>query len=190
VPPDLFRDSTAEQDYPEALAPWLSDGVLHYPCNGEIRYRLCGVSVRQVAQWGQREPEGGGDLHGAVVRGTRAVLEVEHGAHTGFVPQVYLTPRPGIVLEATLAEAVTAWQDEFPGLAVEPAGDRSRFVVPQHLHTTHESHFARELSRFLDYLDAGQWPGDLQPRMHARYRILAEACSMARGQDGYGSGPR
>jgi predicted dehydrogenase len=183
VPRDLFRDSTGEDDFPEALTPWLRDGVLHYPCNSELRYRLCGVSVRQVADWGPREPAGGGDLHGAVVRGTRAVLEVEHGAHTDFVPQVYLTPRPGIAFEATLTEAMAAWREEFPGLAVQAAGGRFRFMAPRDLHSTHESHFARELARFLDYLDAGAWPADLQPRMHTRYRLLAEACALSRGRD-------
>jgi hypothetical protein len=166
-------------DYPDELARWVSNGVLHYLCNSEIRYRLCGVSVRQVADWGQREPDGGGDLHGAVVRGTHSVLEVEHGAHTGFVPQVYLTPRPGTDLEPALREAVVAWQGEFPGLAVKAAGGRWRFMTPHDLHTTHESHFARELARFLDCLDAGSWPADLQPRIRTRYRILAEACALA-----------
>jgi hypothetical protein len=188
VPPDLFRDSTGANDYPPELARWVHNGVLHYLCNSEIRYRLRGVSVRQVADWGQREPEGGGDLHGAVVRGSRSVLEVEHGAHTGFVPQVYLTPRAGIDLEPALRDAVDAWRDEFPGLAVEAAGRRWRFMTPHDLHTTHESHFAKELARFLDCLDAGSWPADLQPRIRTRHRILAEACGLA-GEPAARTGP-
>jgi predicted dehydrogenase len=179
VPPELFHESTGESAYPPALAPWIRDGVLHYPCNGEINYRLCGVSVRQVADWGQREPEGGGDLHRACLRGTRAVLTVRHGPQTGYVPEVHLAPRPGAALGDALADTVAALQDEFPGLGAEPTADGFRFTAPAALHTTHESHFAKALSEFLDHVDAGHWPDALQMRLRTRYRLLAEARELA-----------
>jgi len=180
VPAELFRASTGERAFPEALAPWVHDGVLRYPCNGEIRYRLCGVPVRQLADWGAREPRGGCDLHGATVRGTRAVLTVEQGRHTGFEPRVSLAPRPGVALDAVLREAVAHWQDELPGLALEAQPDGFRFVAPAALHSTHESHFAMELARFLDCMDAGAWPAHLQAQIHTRHRILLEASALAR----------
>ena len=179
VPPELFRDSTGAEGYPESLAPWIRDGVLEYPCNGEIRYRLRGVSVHQVADWGQREPAGGGDLHGAVVRGTRAVLEVRHGPRTGFVPEVRLRPRPGQALAPALSRALAGWQDDFPGLDVQPHGEGYRFVAPPALHSTHESHFARSLAEFLGCVESGAWPEALQSRIRTRYRILAEARALA-----------
>ncbi len=179
VPPALYRESTGEDAYPPGSAAHVRGGVLHYPCNGEIRARLAGVSVRLVADWGQREPQGGCDLHAAVVRGTRAVLEVRHGADTGFVPRVLLTPRPGVRLDGAIAQALAAWQDEFPGLTAERAGEAFRFTAPAALHTTHESHFARALEGFLDCLDAGEWPADLQPRIRTRYRMLAAARDLA-----------
>jgi predicted dehydrogenase len=182
VPAELFRDSTGEAAFPAALAPWVRDGVLRYPCNGEIRYRLCGVPVRQLADWGAREPDGGCDLHGATVRGTRAVLAVEQGRHTGFEPRVSLAPRPGVALDAVLRDAVAGWQHEFPGLATEAQRNGFRFVAPAALHTTHESHFALELARFLDCMDAGTWPAHLQAQIETRHRILFEASALARGQ--------
>lgn len=180
---DLFQESTGLDTFPDNLAPWIKDDVLNYPCNGDIRYRLCGVSIRQVAEWGEREPEGGGDLHGAVIRGTRAVLEVEHGIHTDFVPQIHLSPQPGVDIAAALHDEVATWQDEFPGLGVESEDHRFRFTTPDSLHSTHESHFALELSRFLDYLDAGTWPDELQRRIFTRHSILAEASELAARRD-------
>jgi predicted dehydrogenase len=180
---ELFRCSTGLAEFPAPLAPWVRDGVLHYACNSEIVYRLRGVSVRQVADWGQREPAGGCDLHGAVLRGTRAILEVRHGADTGFVPRVHLLPRPGIDLHATLSAAVASWQDSFPGLGIERDGAGYRFVAPPALHSTHESHFARALEEFLDCVQAGAWPVDLQARIHARHRLLAEAHALATTRD-------
>jgi len=179
VPLDLFRESTGEDRFPDTLAPWIVDGVLHYPCNGEIRYRLCGVSVHQVADWGQREPQGGGDLHRACLRGTRAVLAVRHGPETGFVPEVHLAPRPGVHLDACLCDSVAQWQEEFPGLGVEATAEGFRFTAPASLHSSHESHFALALSGFLDHVDAGRWPDDLQGRIRTRYRLLAEAQALA-----------
>jgi len=179
VPLELFRESTGEDRFPESLAPWVADGVLQYPCNGEIRYRLCGVGVQQVADWGQREPEGGGDLHRACLRGTRAVLTVRHGPDTDFVPQVHLAPRPGVALDEVLHEQVAAWQPEFPGLGVEETAHGFRFTAPPALHSSHESHFAMALADFLDCVDAGRWPDDVQDRIRSRYRLLAEARELA-----------
>ena len=179
VPLDLYRESTGESCFPRALAPWIEDGVLHYPCNGEIRYRLHGVSVHQVADWGQREPAGGGDLHSACLRGTRAVLTVRHGPDTAFVPQVHLSPRPGVTLDQALRERVAQWQPEFPGLGIEETGDGFRFTAPPSLHSSHESHFALALAEFLDCVDTGRWPAGLQDRIRTRYRLLAEAHELA-----------
>ncbi|MDD9980496.1 MAG: hypothetical protein OXU81_03910, partial [Gammaproteobacteria bacterium] len=57
VPLDLFRASTGLHAFPATLADRVEGDLLRLACNGEIRYRLRGVSVRQRAEWGQREPE-------------------------------------------------------------------------------------------------------------------------------------
>jgi hypothetical protein len=81
VPLALFHESTGLDAYPEALQSSVRDGVLQYACNGEIRYRLRGVSVRQTAEWRQREPEGSGDLHRLTIRGSRChVLVCQDGS--------------------------------------------------------------------------------------------------------------
>lgn len=175
VPLDLFTDSTGLTQWPEALRSQVVGNVLQYACNGEIHYDLCGINVRQFADWGQREPRGGGDLHGAVIRGSRAVLSVEHGEHTAYVPQVFLQPRDGIDLRADLERTLREWQSTFAGLGFETVADKYRFIAPDALHSTHESHFAKTLSEFLDYMDDGRWPLDLQARIHTRHRLLSEA---------------
>jgi len=179
VPLALFHDSTGLAHWPDSLHPQVHDDVLHYACNAEIHYELCGINVRQTADWGQREPVGGGDLHGAVVRGSRAVLSVEHGEHTAYVPQVYLRPRDGVDLRADLDAALDEWQSMFPGLGAEEVATGFRLVTPHALHSTHESHFAKALSEFLDHMDSGRWPVDLQARIHSRHRLLIAALAHA-----------
>ena len=159
VPRELFRDSTGLDDFPEALEAQSDAGVLHLACNGEIRYRLRGVPVRQRAEWGQREPDGGGDAHRTTIRGEHAAVVARRGPETGFRGELHLAPRdPGPGFEARLSERLRAWEAGMPGLSHRPSDLGQEIVIPAALHTPHEAHFAMVLDDFLDLLDAGEWP--------------------------------
>ncbi len=176
APRALFRASTGLDDFPEALAPMVEDGVLRLACNGEIRYRLRGVPVRQRAEWDQREPEGGGDAHRTVIRGTRATITQRRGPETGFRGELHVAPRkPGPGFETRLSEKLASLEAETPGLAHRPSALGHEIVIPAALLTPHEAHFAMVLNDFLDLLDAGVWPAALAARIRARYTLLARA---------------
>ena len=176
VPLELFRASTGRDDFPDALRKEVTDGVLALACNGEIRYRLRGVTVRQRAEWGQREPEGGGDAHGATLRGTDATIVARRGPETGFRAELHIAPRDaGPDFDARLDEALSAWRRELPGLSRRPSSQGQQIVIPAALHTPHEAHFAMVLDRFLDYLEGAAWPAELAARIRSRYTLLANA---------------
>ena len=176
VPCELFRASTGLDDFPEALEPLVDAGVLHLACNGEIRYRLRSVPVRQRAEWGQREPDGGGDAHRTTVRGEHATVVARRGPETGFRGELHLAPRnPGPGFEARLSDRLRAWEGEMPGLSHRPSDLGREIVIPAALHTPHEAHFAMVLDDFLELLDAGEWPAALAARIRARYTALARA---------------
>ena len=80
----LFKDSTGHDRFPAVLDSVVTDGVLDLQCNSLINYSLRGVPVQQRAEWGQREPEGSGDIHAARIRGQQAELFLEHGPETDF----------------------------------------------------------------------------------------------------------
>jgi Putative oxidoreductase C terminal domain len=103
VPLALFHESTGLNAYPEALQSSVRDGVLQYACNGEIRYRLHGVSVRQTAEWRQREPEGAGDLHRLTIRGSRCHVLLRQDEETGYKAMLHLVPAAGVALESMLS---------------------------------------------------------------------------------------
>jgi predicted dehydrogenase len=176
---DLYRDSTGQPEFPDALRGHIDDHVLALPCNGEIEYSLKGVRIRQRAEWGQREPPGSGDLHPCVIRGTRCHLLVRHGPETGNVAELHLEPRGNFDIEPALSDAISDWQGDFPGLGVEVENKGYKLMIPEALRTTHESHFAMVLESFLDYLDAGQWPRWLIPAIRMRYSLLARAREFA-----------
>ena len=177
VPLDLFRASTGLDDFPATLAGRVEDEVLALACNGEIRYRLRGVPVRQKAEWGQREPDGGGDAYRATVRGTQAVIVTVRGPETGFRPELHIAPRrPGRGgFDARLDETLATWARDFPGLSRRTSGHGHEIVIPAGLLTPHEAHFPMVLDEFLDVLDANEWPTALAARIRARYTLLAKA---------------
>ena len=173
---ELFRASTGLGDFPETIADRFEDGVLDLACNGEIRYRLRGAAVRQRADWGPREPEGGGDAHQSTVRGEHATIVGVRGAQTGFRSELHVSPRiPGRAFDARLDRAFTAWAQELPGLSRRASRFGQEIVIPARLHTTHEAHFPMVLDDFLDLLDADEWPAALASRIRFRYTLLAKA---------------
>ena len=176
VPLDLFRASTGGDDFPDALRERVTDRVLALACNGEIRYRVRGVTVRQRAEWGQREPEGGGDAYHATVRGTDATIVARRGPETGFRAELHVAPRnPSPRFDARLDEALSAWRRELPGLARQPSSLGHEIVIPDPLYTPHEAHFAMVLDRFLDHVEGAAWPAALGARIRSRYTLLADA---------------
>jgi predicted dehydrogenase len=172
----LFKDSTGHDEFPAAVIERVTNDVLDLQCNSLINYKLRGVPVRQRAEWGQREPDGTGDLHAAHLRGTRAELILDHGPQTDFVGQLHVRPREGEDVKPALRAAVTDWQDAFPGLDFEPSSLGYRLHVPAALRTTHESHFAHVLDDFLDQRESEAWPAEHAARIQMRYELLAAAC--------------
>ena len=179
VPLQVFRDSTGLSQYPDALQAAVQDGVLAYACNGEIHYRLRGVSIQQTAEWRLQEPAGGSDLHRVTLRGSRCQVHVRQGPKTGYQAEVHLAPVAGIDLEPMLRAHVAGWQEHFPGLAWVSSDLGFRLVTPPALDRGHESHFPLVLDTFLDYLDRGSWPQALPARIRMRYTLLAQARQLA-----------
>ena len=180
IPRNIFSRITGLEDFPEILRDQVVDGALQYLCNAALSYRLRGIPVEIETLWGLEEPQGGGDLHRAILRGSKADLIVDQGPETGF--QTTLTVNPvdsGGAYAKVLRDAVDRMQEEFPGLGFEPAGTGFRITIPKALRTTHELHFAAVLQTFLTYLDEGAWPDNLGPDLDTKYTLLARALELS-----------
>ena len=180
VPRDIFSRITGLEDFPAFLHERVVDGELHYLCNAALSYRLRGIPVEIETLWGLEEPAGGGDLHRAVLRGTRADLVVDQGPETEFRTRLTVSPADSSAAYAkALADAIDNMQDEFPGLGLEPAGAGFRIRIPARLRTTHEQHFAAVLQAFLTWLDEGTEPGNLGSDLECKYTLLAHALELS-----------
>jgi predicted dehydrogenase len=180
IPRDIFSRITGLGDFPEILREQVVDGALQYLCNAALSYRLRGIPVEIETLWGLEEPQGGGDLHRAILRGSKADLIVDQGPETGF--QTTLTVNPvdsGGAYAEVLRDAVDKMQEEFPGLGFGPAETGFRITIPKALRTTHEQHFAAVLQTFLTYLDEGAWPDNLGTDLDTKYTLLAQALDLS-----------
>jgi hypothetical protein len=181
VPLDVFTRITGLHDLPGALRHRVSGGVLSYLCNAALSFRLRGIGVAIESRWALAVPQGGGDTHYALVRGTAADLIVEHGVQTQYVTDLTVRPVNGGPGYATaLGSAIESLQGAFPGVGIEPLGNHYRITIPSVLRTTHEQHFAKVLDQFLNRMDGIESSDGLGSDLVAKYTLLARAAELSR----------
>jgi predicted dehydrogenase len=179
-----LRRVTGLEQLPAELTAKVRDDKLAYYANGEAAYTVRGVHVRVKALWNYEAPAGAGDTHRAIVRGSRARLEILQGAEQKWQPELYVTanrPADTARVKAALEQRVAALAAARPGLAVVDEGARLRVAIPDRYRVGHEAHFAEVTGRFLSYLkDPASMPKWEAPNMLAKYRITTEAVDMSR----------
>ncbi len=184
-----FNKVTGLSDFPNSLADRLdSEGVLPYYCNGEIRYALKGVHSRISVVWDFEAPEGCGDTHFSVIKGSNSHILIKQGEEQNYQPEVFVEPAPGVdsdalgkQLQATIERLA---ETSYPGLGLEPASKGWHLLVPDLYRVGHEAHFGEVTKRFLSYLDQGGLPDWEIPNMIAKYYTTTRALEIAREADG------
>jgi predicted dehydrogenase len=183
VPLETFTRITGLREFPETLRSHVVSQMLHYLCNAEISYRLRGIPVRLESVWDLAIPEGGGDTHHAIVRGSKADLVVDQGPATRFKTELLVRPAiGGPEYAGMLKAAIASLQGEFPGLGLELTDGAFHVMIPDTLRTTHEEHFAVVLEAFLDCVDRGSSTENLGTDLVAKYTLLARARELSHRQ--------
>ena len=181
VPHTLFARVTGSPVFPSDLGDVVHGSELSYRGNAELSFRLGAVTAALDTRWDLSAPTGGGDTHRSVIRGTRAEVLVEQDAGTGFRRRLSVVPRREVGrVRAALANAVTAWHAEHPGLVLAEAGSGWEIRVPRVLDAGHEGHFPLMLADFLSLVEGGSLPVDLAANTLAKYTLLTLASTEAR----------
>jgi predicted dehydrogenase len=178
-----FEKVTGAKQFPAFLARDVKDGVLNVYSNGEMNYTLKGVHARVSVTWNYEAPEGTGDTHFSVMRGTRANLVIRQGAEQKYKPVLYVERNPSVTPaahEAALTKAVEHLQGKWPGVAMRREGDRFAIDVPARYDVGHEAHFAQVTSDFLRYLREGKLPEWEVPNMLVKYGTIMEGYRLSR----------
>lgn len=181
---EQFRRVTQEPDFPDYLKAKLdADGVLPCYANGRIDYTLNGIHVRIEVRWDYQAPDGAGDTHYSLMRGTRSNLIILQGKEQNYRTELYIEPAEGVSaaeLNSPIYVAVLNLQKKYPGVMMRRLGDRWHISVPDRYRIGHEAHFTKVTEKFLGFLEDGKLPEWEVPNMLAKYYTTTAALEMAR----------
>ncbi len=181
---DMFRKVTGLDQYPEFLQKNVENKILKVFSNGEINYKLRGVCARVSVIWNFEAPEGTGDTHFSIMRGSNCNVIIRQGAEQGYIPTLYVEALPNQdanMFEQKLTKAVDqVLASTYPGIKLVKSGDRIWTVeIPAELRKGHESHFGQVTEKYLSYLVKGSLPEWEVPNMIVKYYTTTEALKLA-----------
>lgn len=178
---DQFTELTKLKDVPAYLNKYTDQHAnIQVPCNGEINYTLKGIHAKVSVIWNYKAPEGTGDTHYSIMRGTKANLVIRQGAEQQFKPTLYLEPLQNTAAyEEQAAAVVERIARQYKGISLKKNDKGWEVVIPDVLKEGHESHFARVTEKYLEYLSKRNMPAWEVPNMLAKYYTTTQAQKLA-----------
>lgn len=177
-----FKAVTKLDSFPEYLKPAIiKDSILQVYSNGEINYQVRGVHAKVSVIWAYQAPEGTGDTHYSIMRGTKANLVIRQGADQKYKPVLYIEPvnKKDTSFERMLADQLQSIQSKYPGVELTKASAGWEVTIPEKYKEGHEAHFARVTEKFLQYLKEKKLPEWEVPNMIAKYYTTTKALELA-----------
>ena len=177
-----FAEVTGEKTFPQyLLGDVTNDTLLNVYCNGEINYRLAGIHVKVSVKWAYKAPEGTGDTHYSIMRGTMASLEIRQGKEQQYKPALYIVPvKENEDFESILKKHSKRISDQYPGIEFKAEGNEWRVIIPEKYAEGHEAHFARVMEKYIEYFRNKNMPDWEVPNMLAKYYVTTKALEMAK----------
>lgn len=177
---DQFKKITGLNSYPNYLEKDKIENDLHIYCNGEMNYTIKGKHAKVSVIWNYTAPDGTGDTHQSIMRGTKSDLIIKQGADENFKPTLYIKSKVNKGFESKLNLSISKLQIEFPGIKAEKISDKVwKIIVPDLLKIGHEAHFGQVTNNFLKYFKNGKLPDWEIPNMKAKYYTTIEAYKLA-----------
>jgi predicted dehydrogenase len=182
--PDMFGKVTGLDNYPEYLAKDLEGDLLKVYSNGEITYKLKGIHAKVSVIWNYQAPEGTGDTHYSIMKGSLCNLVIRQGEDEDYKPKLYVEytgPGDPVEFEAGLNKAAgQKLAAEYPGVALKKLGEGKWLVeIPDKYKVGHEAHFGQVTEKYLEYLASGTLPEWEIPNMIVKYYTTTEGMKKA-----------
>jgi len=176
-----FTAITKVEAFPDYLkSAIVNDSILRVYCNGEINYKLRGVHAKVSVTWAYKAPEGAGDTHYSIMRGTLSNLIIRQGADQQYKPTLYVEPlTKDPAFEQVLMEKMKGVAAKYPGVEVSKNEQGWEVIIPDSYKEGHEAHFARVMEKFLEYLKNKNMPAWEVPNMVAKYYTTTKALELA-----------
>jgi hypothetical protein len=176
-----FEAITKMDSFPSYLKKSVtSDTVLQVYCNGEINYAIKGVHAKTSVIWNYKAPDGTGDTHYSIMRGTKANLVIRQGIEENYKPVLYIEPiKNDTGYQSTVAHHFKKISAKFPGVELYKTIKGWSVKLPENLVEGHEAHFGRVMEKFLDYLKNKKMPAWEVPNMLAKYYTTTKGLEVA-----------
>jgi len=177
-----FTELTKLPEMPSYLDKYTDNSKqnINVLCNGEINYTLKGVHAKVSVIWNYKAPDGTGDTHYSIMRGTKANLVIRQGAEQHFKPTLYIEPlATNAAYEKAAAEVVEKIALQYKGITLKKNEKGWEVIIPDVFKEGHESHFARVTEKYLEYLSKGNMPAWEVPNMLAKYYTTTLAQKIA-----------
>lgn len=182
---EQFEKVTLKKEFPEYLKADVKNGVLNPYSNGEINYRLKGIHAKVSVTWDFQAPEGTGDTHFSVMRGTKASVIIKQGKEQNFKPVLYIEPTAGTdmkAFETAIMDDLKQINDKYPGVELKKNSAGWEVIIPDKYKVGHEDHFAQVAKAYFQYLRDGKLPAWEVPNMLAKYYTTTKAREVALGK--------
>lgn len=180
-----FRKATGVETFPDYLLKDVEeDTVLNVYANGEMNYTINGVHAKVSVRWNFQAPEGTGDTHYSIMRGSKANLIIRQGEEQGYKPTLYIEPlEESSGYEDALQKSMESIRAAYPGVELKKAAKGWEVVIPDKYKVGHEAHFAQVTKKYLQYLSEGAMPEWEVPNMITKYYTTTKALEMAKAND-------
>jgi len=176
-----FTELTKNTEIPEYLNKYSDDKKnIKVFSNGEINYTIKGVHAKVSVQWNYKAPDGTGDTHFSIMRGTKANLIIRQGAEQNYKPTLYIEPLSNTAtFEKEVQKTVEEISQQYKGISLKKNEKGWEVIIPESFKEGHESHFARVTEKYLDYLLHHNIPSWEVPNMLAKYYTTTQAQKLA-----------
>lgn len=181
---EQFEKVTGMKEFPEFMKKDVADGKLKVYANGEMQYKLKGKLAKVVTLWDFEAPQGAGDSHYSLMRGSQCNVLIQQKKEENYKPTVYVEATGATdlaVFEANLKKAVEETISvKYPGLKLTKLADKRWTIeVPAQYSVGHEAHFGQVTEKYLQYLKDGKLPEWEVPNMIVKYYTTTEALRLA-----------
>lgn len=184
--PAQFKEVTGFDSYPDYLQKDVVGDTLNVYANGDIIYKIKGINAKVSVTWNYTFPEGGGDTHFSVMKGSKADLVIRQGKEQNYKPELFVETVEGVDLaayEKDLQASMEAISAKFPDVTLNKLTDTTwQIVIPDKYRVGHEAHFGQVTEHFLQYLKDGALPAWEEPNMITKYYVTTRALDMAKAK--------
>ncbi len=176
----MFEKVTGAGTFPDFLEKDLDEELLKINCNGSITYKIKGKVAKTSVTWNFEAPEGTGDTHYSIMRGTKCNLIIKQGAEESHKPKLYIklnTDQDAKMFEEHLKSAINSnINQKYSGIKLIKLNDSTwTLEIPKEYKIGHEQHFEQVTKNFLNYLKHGNMPAWEVPNMIVKYYTTSEA---------------